>query len=421
MTKHMAAQLLVLFSLVQDSRVQGMCDYPLNYIILIAFLAILSGAETWMDIHLFAVEKHKWLKRVMKVDYGIPSHDTFRRVFGLFDEDQFERIVVNVLQNNLYSIRKKLRVVPKPTEIKQYCIDGKEENGTGRKYTAKSDDIIRNLQTLHVYDATDDICIYSRIINKKTNEIPVAQEFLRTTKLAGVVCTFDALHTQKATISIIVKKGGFYVGGLKGNQSSLLDDVRDCFTPDVLEELKKSDLHYVKTVEKAHSQVETREYFYLDAYDDPHRDMLWGKDTIRSFVLCRKTIVPTNPNEEPSTEDRYYISNLTDLSVISVAIRNHWSVENSLHWHLDYSFHEDDNSTMDSVAYRNLSQLSKYALHLLQLYKSAKPGLSINRARKSFAWNLEESLAELLTMFDDEAIAKAIRTEKKRQTKDKKA
>ena len=73
-TKHMAAQLLVLFSLVQDSRVQGMCDYPLNYIILIAFLAILSGAETWMDIHLFAVEKHKWLKRVMKVDYGIPSH-----------------------------------------------------------------------------------------------------------------------------------------------------------------------------------------------------------------------------------------------------------------------------------------------------------------------------------------------------------
>ena len=76
---------------------------------------------------------------------------------------------------------------------------------------------------------------------------------------------------------------------------------------------------------------------------------------------------------------------------------------------------------MDSVAYRNLSQLSKCALHLLQLYKSAKPGLSINRARKSFAWNLEESLAELLTMFDDEAIAKAIRTEKKRQTKDKKA
>ena len=105
--------------------------------------------------------------------------------------------------------------------------------------------------------------------------------------------------------------------------------------------------------------------------------MLWGK--MGAFVLLRKTITPVNPKEETTVEDRYSISDLDSLPVIVVAIRNHWAVENSLHWHLDYSFKEDDNSTMDPVAYRNLGTMNKLCLHLCQLIKATeqKPIFSI--------------------------------------------
>ena len=175
-----------------------MCDYPLEYILLIAFLAVLGGAETWQEISDFGNAKKNWLRKFLNIKkYGIPSHDTFRRVFGLFNADQFERIIVDTLQNNLSTIRGSLNIVPEPMTYRQLCIDGKEENGTGRKYTQNSGGKVKNQQTLHIYDATDDICLYSRTIDRKTNEILVAQEALETMNLKDSIVTFDALQTQK--------------------------------------------------------------------------------------------------------------------------------------------------------------------------------------------------------------------------------
>jgi len=102
----------------------------------------------------------------------------------------------------------KMNLVEWAMHYRQICIDGKEENGTGRKYTQNSDDKVKNLQTLHVYDASDDICLYSRIIDRKTNEIPVAQEILATLNLKDTVVSFDALHTQKKTVAIILEQQG---------------------------------------------------------------------------------------------------------------------------------------------------------------------------------------------------------------------
>ena len=409
-SKRTTSFLLRLFSTVEDVRTQKMIEYPLEYIILIAFLAVLGSANTWQEIADFGNAKKEWLKKFIDVDkYGIPSHDTFCRVFGLIETAQLQDIIVNILIENIGEIRNSLHIDPTEQGYRLLCIDGKEENGTGRKYCASQGGKVRNTQTLHVFDATNMICIASEPIDQKTNEIPIAQKILRTMDLTSTVCTFDALHMQKETLSIIRQKGGHYVGGLKGNQQGLLEEATSRFTVKVCAKLEKSPKVkkpvYVKTTEHAHGQQETREYYLFAAPKNEERAAKW-KD-LSSFVLCKKTMVPDDPSKTEKVELRYYASDLDDLNVISEAIRMHWAVE-EFHWQLDYSFKEDDNSTMDVTAYENLSLLVKMSLHLIQLMKTKAKNVSVGRFRKRFAWNFEETLEELLLFFDDEAILKVI-------------
>ena len=411
-TKKTTCYLLKLFSCIDDKRIKGMIDYPLEYIVLIAFLAVLGSANTWQEIEDFGKSKSGWLKKFLDVKkYGIPSHDTFRRVFGLLETKQLQDIIIDLLQANMEVIRKSIHADSDDGDegFRLLCIDGKEENGTGRKYHAKTKGKVRNTQTLHVYDATNMICLASEAIDRKTNEIPTAQKILNTMNLERTLCTFDALHMQKDTIAIIREKGGHYVGGLKGNQQGLMEDAGACFTEKTLNKLRKSKKTkkpvYLKFKEHAHGQWETREYFLASPAKNEERDKKW-KD-LRSYVLCIKTIVPDNPAEGPSSEMRLYASDLDDLSVLSDAIRSHWTVE-QFHWQLDVSFKEDENSTMDSTAFENLSLIIKMSLHVIQLMKTKNPRVSVQRFRKRFAWNFEETLEQLLLMFSDEAIIKVL-------------
>ena len=162
------------------------------------------------------------------------------------------------------------------------------------------------------------------------------------------------------------------------------------------------------TQEHAHSQEEIREYFLFLIKADEERNKKW-KD-LKSFVMCIKTINPDNPSLESRAETRYYASDLDDLSTIADAIRLHWSVE-QFHWQLDASFYEDDNSTMDVTAFNNLSLMNKLSLHLIHLMKLADQKTSVNRMRKRFGWNFEESMETLLSFFHEEAIIRALEIE----------
>lgn len=405
-TKAATKSLLILFSTIEDVRMQGKIDYPLEYILLIAFLAILGSANTWAEIEDFGKSKKRWLQKFVNVKkYGIPSHDTFRRVFGLIATSELQDIIVDLLIENLKKMRNCFHVDAPDDGYRLLCIDGKEENGTGRKYCASQGKKVRNTQTLHIYDATNQVCIASEPIEKKTNEIPTAQRILKTMELSKTLCTFDALHMQRETLKIIREKHGHYVGGLKGNQQGLLEEAMSCFSDEVCQRLKKSKKKekpvYIKSVCRAHGQTETREYFLVASPENKERDEKWN--SIQSYVLCIKTVEPDNPAEEIKIESRYYTSDLDDLAVISEAILLHWSVE-EFHWQLDYSFREDDNSTMDVTAYENFSLIVKMCLHLIQLMKTRSPNTSVKRFRKRFAWNYEDTLEELLSFFDDDAI-----------------
>jgi predicted transposase YbfD/YdcC len=382
---------------VEDKRIAAMTDYPLHEILLIAFLAVLAGAFGWDEISRFGTIKKKWLQKFLALENGIPSHDTFRRVFSLVDPAQLEKATVFFLTENMEKIKKSLKISEGSKRL--ICIDGKEQKGTGRKYG--TDSALRNLQTLHVYDASNGICLCSKPIDSKTNEIPTAQEILKDMQLKDAIVTFDAMHTQKKTIEIIAENKGDYVGALKGNHEVFESEVKDYFSENCKRKIREKETNYYKTLDKSHSQVETRHFYFTSSISWFEDRKKWKK--LKGFICYEKSIYNTITGKE-SKEIRYYITSLNDVELCADAIRGHWSVENQLHWHLDYNFNEDDNTTTDKYAFNNLSILNKMVLLLFKLAQPLMNNVSIRQIRKSFSWATQDGLSLLLNVFDEETL-----------------
>ena len=316
-------KLWVLFNQVTDPRVIGRSKYPLGEVLLLVFFAVLAGANTWVDIAAYGESKLKLLRKITEYTHGTPSHDEIRYIFGLIDPLEFQNVVMNFLRDNIQHLRKCMHLTdPGPDAYRHWAIDGKEERGTGRHYNTRIGGKVRNIQTLHVWDATDEICIYSEKIDEKTNEIPVAQRFLRSQDtLENTLITCDALHTQKVTTQIIIKKDGDYVLGLKGNQTGLLEDATAYFDEETLKAIRDGEVDYYTETEKAHSQIEKREYFLVRPEPDSERDKEWSG--ISSYVCCRKTITPLD-GSQATVETRYYVASIDDIRLCASAIRQHW-------------------------------------------------------------------------------------------------
>lgn len=389
---------------VDDARIQGMTQYPLEEIILIAFLAVLGNASTWAEMEYFGKSNQRWLKKFLKLKNGTPSHDTFRRVFALIDTDQLQAATVAFLMQNLAAIKRSLGI--KDTGYTLICVDGKEQKGTGRNYA--TDDKISNLQTLHIYNASDEICIYSAAIDTKTNEIPVAQDILKTMDLKECIITFDALHTQRNTVAIIKEQKGHYVGGLKGNQGTLQEEAQSYFDEECKAHYKEKGDFY-QTKEKAHGKIEQRSYYLAKAFQSADVKKWKG---LKGFVCVEKTAEDIKSGKT-TKEIRYYITSILDIELCAEAIRGHWSIENKLHWHLDYSFSEDDNTTMDKKAFNNYSLINKMVLSLCKLAKPVMSVPSIRILRKCFGWNYLDSITQVLTCFDEETIKNSLLLQKK--------
>lgn len=389
-----------IFKKISDVRLEQMIAYPLYEILVIAFMAILANGSGWADMEAFGKEKIRWLKKFLMLENGIPSHETFQRVFSLINCEQLQMATVEFIMENMDALKKSLGIKVTQQHI---CIDGKEACSTGRKYT--TDDKVKNLQMLHVYDASNEICLFSKAIDEKTNEIPVAQEILSIINLKDSIVTFDALHVQHKTIELIRAGHGSYIGSLKGNQGSLEADALGCFDSEIKKKIQRDGKNYYKTIDKAHSQVETREYYLAKAELCLSKEEKW-KD-LKSFICYEKTIYNTNTEKE-TKETRYYITNLNDVELCADSIRGHWYVENKLHWHLDANFNEDDNTTMDKNAFTNLSILNKMALSLSKLAQPLMGKSSLRMIRKKFAWSFENNLNVILSAFDEEAIKQAL-------------
>ena len=405
-------KILKIFSDVEDPRVQGRTTYQMNEIILMLFLATLAGSESCLSTQDFWQSNYKLYKRLFNKE-KVPSHDTFRRILGLIKSDEFNSLLVKVLQNSDKAIRKALNLpVPKKKII---SVDGKQLRGTGRK--AATEEEIKDLQILNVYDQDSETCLFSEAIESKTNEIPHAQKILSKMNLKNTVVTFDAMHTQTKTIGIIANAKGDYVGGLKGNQGKSSDFAKELFNQENLDKLKIVDGCYHMTSEISHNQLEERSFFLypLSASEKRGRFSDWKK--IHALVCMKKNMIH-NVSGKNTNETRYYLTSLKDIGDAAHCIMAHWKIENGLHWHLDTVFHEDSMELSDRNAALNQDLLNKACLSLYKRLSDligGKEKISKRRLRKIFAWNFNEAMSKTLTIMDPSTFAKYIEIRPKKK------
>lgn len=276
----------------------------------------------------------------------IPSAITYKRVFSIIKPEELENICILFAQDVL-------KIFSSERDIMN--IDGKTDNGSKRNENNVREKV-KALNVLNVYSNNLGLCVASEKIKDKTNEIPTIPKVLERINVKGNIIIWDALNTQKSIIEKVVKLKGDYVVPIKLNLESFCNDLKLYFNDKQLDIIKANGTGnaYLKQTEKSHSSIITYEYFQTE-------NISWYYDLknwkgIKSFGLVRKTI---EINKTKTIETRYYISSLyIDIDTFSKAIRQHWSVENKLHWHLDFTFKQDDNSIMDKNALLNL-QISK--------------------------------------------------------------
>jgi predicted transposase YbfD/YdcC len=402
---YLLKKILSLFADVPDERVQGRVTYPLNEIILMLFLATLSGAESCLATQDFWRAQRKLYKRLFKKDL-IPSHDTFRRMLAIIKPDILNSLLVQVLLSSDGAIRKALKL-PVP-EKKIISVDGKQLRGTGRK--ADTAEEIKDLQILNVYEQDSQTCLFSEAIESKTNEIPHAQRILSKMNLKDTVVTFDAMHLQTKTIKIIAEAKGDYVGGLKGNQGKAIEFAKGTFTEENLARLKLIEGCYYMTSEISHNQLEQRSFSLYPLSASEKRGLF--SDWKKAYALvCMTKLMIHNVTGKQTQETRYYLTSLKEINDVSHCIRAHWNIENSLHWSLDTVFHEDYLALSDRNAALNQSLLNKACLSLLKKLSDLIGGtqkISKKRLRMMFGWNFNQSMSQALALMDPLTFARSV-------------
>ncbi len=360
--------LLDYVSTVTDSRQEKKVRHKMMDIIMLVFFATIANADDWVEIEVFGKEHEDFLRNYLELPYGIPSHDTIQRVFAIVPPaflENFQKKWNEMLNSDEGEKVKRL-----------LAIDGKTQRGNGNK----------NQKGNHIVSAVDErgFCLGQKRVDEKTNEITAIPELLDSLNIKGTIITTDAMGTQTAIVKKIRKKRADYVLALKGNQRSLLEEVREYFSEEEL--LKKCA--YKKKVEKARGKIEKREYWQTEDISWLSQKKEWTG--LKSIILTRNTIRGEDGKE--TVEERYFISSLaTDIEEIERAVRGHWMIE-SYHWHLDVTFREDGNHTLEKQAAYNLNIIRKLALNILKIAEIGRHPLS-NEKETVCHWNKSRKIS----------------------------
>jgi predicted transposase YbfD/YdcC len=354
---------LSFLALVPDPRTGNAQRHGLLDMLVIALAASVCGAETCVDFAEFAEDREPLLREFLSLENGLPSHDTFSRLFRLLDPEAFGRVFEAFLDD--------------------LGADGPGVLAIDGKTLRRSFDRAAGRSPLHVVTAFGSgarLALGQRGVAEGENEITAARALLETLCLDGVLVTADALHTQAETARIILDRGGDYLFALKGNHPLLMRDVAEYFA-DPAEKMAE-----YQTVDADHGRVETRvhrvssdvDWLFSDRRykDEPH---VPGLTMIGCVQATRET------REGTTSATRYYVSSarLTP-EAFARTVRAHWSIENTLHWVLDMEFNEDRARNRKDKGPENLAILRKLTLNLL---RKARPNLPVSRKRKRAGWS----------------------------------
>lgn len=328
-------------------------------IMTIAICASICGADTFKQIEDFGKAKTKWLQRFLELPFGIPSHDTFGRVFAFIDPKEFQRCFINWVQ-----------AIQELLDGQTIAIDGK----TLRRSFDKGSD----KKAIHMVSAWASECgfVLGQIKTEaKSNEITAIPQLLRLLEVSGCIITIDAMGCQKQIAKTIIKKGADYLFSLKGNHSDLHDDVSFFFNGCLKDNFKDTPHDFYETVDSGHGRIETRKFWTVSDIDWLYGKRLWKELKTIGMVESERNI-----GGEKSKERRFFISSLNgDAKAFAKAVRNHWGIENSLHWTLDIAFREDESRIRKDNAPENFAVLRHISLNLLKNEKSFKGSMKTKR------------------------------------------
>jgi predicted transposase YbfD/YdcC len=374
MAKKALLGLLDHFADLPDPRMERTQRHGFADILFIAMCATICGADDFVAMEAFGNSKLAWLKKYLKLPHGIPSHDTFGRVFAAVDGQKF-----------LECFRQWVESLAVATKGLLVGFDGKTARASG--------DAGREQNPIHVVSAwagENRLLLGQVVVEEKSNEITAIPKLLEFLELHGAIVTIDAMGCQKEIAAKIRERGADYVLAVKGNQEHLEEDIIDHFDQIDAGAIPRDDVSSYQTPEeKGHGRTERR---YCDAVPVPatlRHPENW-KDV---RTIARVTRVYTEKGEEKS-EARYFISSLkASAKPLARAVRGHWGIENGLHWVLDMYFGEDRNRARTDHAAENLALLRRWVLSMLAQDTTIKA--SIQKKRMSAGWN-EDNLERLL-------------------------
>ncbi len=369
------------FQEIKDPRVERTKKHQLTDILVIAILAVIAGAQGWEDMENYGISKKQWLEKFLALPHGIPSDDTFRRVFEFINPEELNRCFLQWVET--LSAKMGGEIIP---------IDGKTIRGSYDRNQGKS-----ALHIISAWSSQQRLVLGQMKVEDKSNEITAIPALLELLDITGSIITIDAMGTQTEIAQKIIEKKGDYVLALKANHPTLYNQVQEWFKKVSAQQFQGIDVSYEKRVEKGHHRREIRQVWSVPvaAINNLYQPRLWaGLQSVVMVVRVRHLWNKT------TREVQFYLSSLhSDAQLIGRAIRQHWGIENQAHWTLDCTFAEDACRIRSFHSPRNFALLRRIALNAINRELTYKR--SLRQKMKRTAMDNDYMIQVLFSCFLD--------------------
>jgi len=356
------------FAALTDPRVDRTKEHHLLAILTIALCAVISGADEWVAMAEYGAAKREWFATFLDLPNGIPSHDTFGRVFAALDPDEFERCFLAWVQAAVAQ-----------TAGAVIAVDGKTARRSHDRGAGKA-----AIHMVSAWASANRLVLGQVATDAKSNEITAIPALLDLLLLNGCIVTIDAMGCQREIATQLVEQGADYVLALKENQADLYHEAIQLFADAVATDFADYEHDAAQTLDGGHGRVELRRYWTIsDAATIAHLDPDGTRAGLRAIgkVAAERREKGKGEAGTVTRETRYYLTSLTDAGVFGRAVRAHWGIENGLHWVLDIAFREDESRARIGASAENLVVLRHIALNLLKQERSAKVGIKNKRLK----------------------------------------